>query len=187
MPYNPKYFHSGHLHSLNPKRDSLWHYICSDGTIVGFFQGNRGRFPDIDFQIKILLDGEEQRAFAPKHWDWTTDLIIKSHFFPQEVSDLLDYFIDFYENRCTPFNSPQERDNHKLITLNEIQKKYGYVKVERTLAIDTIATMLELFCFCEKRNQPIAHQFVDALRRMKDYCAGSADLKDVLNLVCSHY
>ena len=187
MAYNPKYFHSGHLHSLNPKKDSLWHHVCSDGTIIGFFQGNRGLFPELDFQIKLLLDGVEQRMFTPKHWDWAVDLIIKSHFFPQEVSEILDFYINFYENECVPFDSPRNRDTHTLITVSNILDRYGYVNVPRTLAIDAVATLLELFSFCEKRNLPIAHQFVDALKRMKDYCIGEADLKDVLNLTCSHY
>ena len=187
MAYNPKYYHSGHLHSLNPKRDSLWHHICSDGTIIGFFQGKRGLYPDLDFQIKVLLEGTEQRMFTPNHWDWAVDLLIKSHFYPQEVSNILDYYIDFYKNQCSPFNSQKERDCHKLQTVVDIQSKYGHVQVERTLAIDAIATLLELFCFCEKRNLPLAHQFLDALRRMKDYCMGDADLKDVLNLTCSHF
>lgn len=187
MAHNPKYFHSGHLHSIRPKKDSLWHHVCSDGTIIGIFQGKLGLYPELDFQIKVLLDGPEQRAFTLHHWDWAVDLLIKSHFYPQEVAEVLDYYIAFYEEECVPFESQQERDTHSLLTTSYIQAKYGHVKVERTLAIDAIATLLELFCFCEKRNLPKAHQFVDALRLMKMYCAGEAELKDVLNLVCSHF
>ena len=187
MAYNPNYYHSGNLHSLRPRRSALWHHICSDGTIVGFFQGNRGLHPAIDFQIKVLLDGVNQKMFTPKHWDWAVDLIIKSHFFPQEIYDLLDYYIDFYNNQCAPFSSPQQRNAHNLMTVATIQRRFGHVQVPRTLAIDAIATLLELFCFCEKRNQPVAHQFIDALVLMRNYCTGTVDLKDVLNLLCSHY
>lgn len=185
--YNTSYYHSGSLHSLRPKRTSLWCCQCSDGTIVGFFQGNRGSFPELDFQIKVLLPGQEQKMFTPAHWDWVVDLLIKSHVFPVEISNILNYYIDFYDNICVPFDTQQQRDNHQLQTIGAIMASYAHVVVDRTLSIDALAVLLELFCYCEKRNQPIAHQFRDALIRMRDYCNGNTNLVDVLHLVCSHF
>lgn len=189
MPYiyNTSYYNNGQLHSLRPQRTSLWCHACSDGTIIGFFQGNRGSYPELDFQIKVLLPGADKKMFTPAHWDWVVDLIIKSHTFPVEISQMLDYYIDFYDNVCIPFNSKQERDSHQLQTIGHITASYPHVVIARTLSIDALAALLELFCYCEKRNQPIAHQFRDALIRMRDYCNGATTLVDVLHLVCSHY
>ncbi len=185
MDYNPKYFHSGCLHSLSPKRESLWHHICSDGTIIGFFQGHRGTRPDIDFKIKILLTGSDKRMFTPNHWDWAVDLLIKSHFYPKEVADILDYFIDFYDNRCVPFATQVERNCFMPQAMKEIANTFSYVSVDRTLPIDALALLIELFCYNEK--SPTAHQFRDGLLKMKDYCLGKVSVNEVLNLMCSHF
>lgn len=185
--YNERYYYDGVLHSLKPKKISLRCWQCSDGTIVGFFQGKRGLFPDVDFQIKVLLPGLEQKMFTPAHWDWVVDLLIKSHVYPAEISNILNYYINFYDNRCIPFDTQLQRDNHQLQTIDVIKNLYAHVVVARTLPIDALAVLLELFCYCEKRNQPVAHQFRDALIRMKDYCDGKTNLVDVLHLVCSHF
>lgn len=184
--HNVKYYHDGKLHQLNPKRDSLWQHECSDGTVIGFFQGNKGLYKEVDFQIKVLLPGEERIMFTPAHWDWVADLIIKSHYYPQDVSEILDYFIEFYDNKCVPFNSQKERDTHDLKCLSIIPT-YSHVEVERTLPIDALLILMELFCYCEKKNQPIAHQFRDALERMKLYCDEKAELHHVFDIVCSHF
>ena len=151
------------------------------------FQGSRGLYPDIDFQIKVLLPGVDQKMFTPSHGDWTVDLLIKSHFFPQEISEILEYYIDFYDNTCTPFDSQAQRNSHKLVSVSQISSKYSKVCVPRTLSIDAVATLLELFCYCEKRNQPVAHQFRDALGRMRSYSQGTLGIVDVMHLVYGHF
>lgn len=187
MLYNVKYYHSNKLHSLSPKRDSLWHHICTNGEIIGMFQGSRGLYPEIDFQIKVLLPGVEQKMFTPSHGDWSVDLLIKSHFYPEEISEILNFYIDFYDNTCIPFSSQVQRNTHDLVTVNQILSKYSEVSVPRTLSIDAVATLLELFCYCEKRNQPVAHQFRDALERMKAYSQGIIGIVDVMHLVYGHF
>lgn len=187
MCYNTKYYHHHKLHSLNPKRDSVWTYVCSDGTIIGMFQGNRGLYPDLDFQIKELLPGSNNKMFTPAHYDWVVDVLIKSHFFPSEMSRLLEYYIDFYDNKCIPFESQEERDSHLLITVPDVSATFSNVTVERTLSIDALAVLFELFCYCEKRNQPVAHQFRDALQKMKDYSNGKVNIAEVMHLVCAHF
>lgn len=187
MSYNPKYYYDNTLHTIRGHKKALWVHTCSGGEIIGFFQGERGLFPDIDFQIKVLLEGEDKKIFTPAHWDWVVDLLIKSHSFPNDISAILEYYIDFYDKVCVPFNSPAERDTHILKTTDFIKSKYEHIRVERTLSIEALATLLELFCYCEKRNQPIAHQFRDALGRMRAYCLGETEMVDVLHLVCSHF
>ncbi len=184
--YNTKYYHSGKLHQLNPKRDSLWQYACSDGTIIGFFQGKKGLYKEVDFQIKVLLPGSDRIMYTPAHWDWVADLLIKSHYYPQDVLSILNYFLAFYDNNCIPFNSPQKRDSH-VLKCSAIFHLYSHVAVDRTLSIDALLVLMELFCYCEKRNEPKAHQFRDALERMKLYCDGKAELHHVFDIVCSHF
>ncbi len=185
MEYNPRYFHSGHLHTLRPRQVSLWHYVCADGTIIGFFQGNRGARPDIDFKIKVLFPGPDKKMFTPNHWDWAVDLLIKSHFFPNEVAEILDFYLDFYDNVCVPFSSQQERNSFSPSAMLQIAARYARVQVDRTLSIDALALLIELFCFNEK--SPTAHQFRDGLLKMKDYCQGIVSVNEVLNLMCSHF
>ena len=186
IEYNTKYYHDGRLHQLNPKRDSLWQYACSDGTIIGFFQGKKGLYKEVDFQIKVLLPGKARIMYTPAHWDWVADLLIKSHYFPEDVKSILEYFINFYDNGCIPFSTPEKRDSHTL-KCSSIFEQYSHVVVERTLSIDALLVLMELFCYCEKRNEPKAHQFRDALGRMMLYCDGTAELHHVFDIVCSHF
>lgn len=176
--YNPKYYFDGELHQLRPWATAIHTYQLTDGTLIAMFQGNRGAHPDLDFKIKLLRVGVDEKPETPPHLYWVADLLIKSQKFPNEIKEIVEYYVSFYD-RCIPFDSVEERQNYTPQTVNEILSKYGHVKVEKTLPIDYIALIIELFCYCEKRNEG-AFMFKDLLNKVKAYIDGDLDYMHLL-------
>ena len=176
--YNEKYFHDGSLYQLRPAKKAFNTFVLSNGIVVGLFQGNRGSRPDLDFVVKILRKGNDEKPEPPIHTYWVVDLMIKSHHYPLEVKSILDYYIDFY-NVCKPFESVQERNSYVPKTPSIILNKYGNLDVFHTLPMDYIAMVVELFSLCEKRNEG-AYMFRDILYLLKDYVDGKADYMKVI-------
>lgn len=100
--YNQNYYIDGELWQLKPKEKAIHTYHVSDGTVVAMFQGQRGSHPELDFKIKILREGQEERPEPPTHVYWVVDLIIRSQKYPDEIKEIFDYFIKFYD-KVNPF------------------------------------------------------------------------------------
>ncbi len=176
--YNTKYFHNDSLYQLKPFQEAFKTIILSNGMIVGLFQGSRGSNPELDFVVKILKEGSTEKPEPPIHTYWVVDLMIKSHHYPQEIKDILDYYINFYDH-CHPFKSVFERNAYTPQTPSSIREKYGNLDIFHTLPMDYIALILELFSLCEKQNNK-AYMFRDLLLLLKDYINGKADYMRVI-------
>ena len=150
--YNSRYYYDGALHQLRPKATAIHTYKLTDGTLIAMFQGCRGSRPDLDFKIKLLRVGEDEKPETPPHLYWVADLLIKAQRFPNEIKEIVEFYISFY-NECVPFASVEEREQYEPQTVKMISSKYCNVVVEKTLPIDYIALIIELFCYCEKRNE----------------------------------
>ena len=94
------------------------------------------------------------------------------------VKSIIDYYIDFY-NQCRPFSTVEERNAYIPQTVSYIMDKYGKLDIFKTLPMDYIALIIELFCFCEKRNEG-AYMFKNLLLCLKDYIDGKANYMNVL-------
>lgn len=167
-----------------PKGPAIHTFITADGTAIGIFQGSRGMRPDLDFKVKILLPNPHSVPFLLPHDEWVVDLLIKAQHYKEEVIEILDYFIRFYDN-CQPFSSPEERKAYSPTTVSQIEQEYGNVNVVGTMPIGSIALILELFCLCEKQNKG-AHQFRLTLLWTKECIEGKRDLRNLLNIVIRH-
>lgn len=176
--YNEKYFHDGALYQLRPAKKAFNTFVLSNGIVVGLFQGNRGTHPDLDFVVKILRKGHDEKPEPPIHTYWVVDLMIKFHHYPQEVKAILDYYINFYDT-CKPFETVQERNSYVPKTPSVIMRTYGNLDVFHTLPMDYIAMVVELFSLCEKRNED-AYMFRDILHILKAYVDGNADYMKVI-------
>lgn len=176
--YNSEYYDGANLWQLRPKLCAIHTYKLSNGILVGMFQGNRGTHKDLDFKIKILRVGTTERPETPPHTYWVVDLLIKAQSHANEVLDILNYYINFY-NTCKPFDSIEERNLYQPSSVSYIYNTYNYIDVTNTLPIDYIALMIELFCYCEKRNTG-AYMFKDLLSTLKDYMLGKVDYMHVI-------
>ena len=183
--YNPKYIIDRQMWQYRgPKGPAIHTFFTADGTAIGMFQGSRGVRPDLDFKVKILLPNPESVPFLLPHDEWVVDLLIKAQHYKEEIIELLDYYLRYYEV-CYPFTTVEERTAYVPTTVEEIEKLYGNVSVDGTMSIGGIALILELFCLCEKQNQN-AHQFCLTLLWTKECIEGTRDLKNLLNIAIRH-
>lgn len=176
--YNTKYFDGCDLWQLKPKQKAIHTYKISNGIILGMFQGNRGSYPELDFKIKILREGTAEVPEAPVHTYWVVDLIIKAQQYPCEINEILKFYIDFYNN-CNPFNTVSDRTLYRPTTVAYMMNRYKNVSVPKTLPIDYIAFVIELFCICEKRNSG-AYMFGNLLKTIQSYINGNLDYMHVI-------
>ena len=183
--YNPEYYINGQMwQKRGPKGPAIHTFTAADGTAIGMFQGKRGDNPELDFRVKILQPKVDARPFLLPHDEWVVDLLLKGQHYKDEVIQLLDYYLDFYD-QCSPFSSKEDRANYSPITLQDVEERFKEVIVPGTMSIGGIAIILELFCICEKQN-PGAHQFKLALQWTKECISGTRDFKNLLNLVIRH-
>lgn len=178
MNYNINYFHTNSLWQLRPAAQAINTYITIDGIIIGMFQGRRGQYPEIDFIVKILKPGVNERPFPPLHSLWVVDLMLKINDYKNEVREILQYYINFY-NALQPFQTPNSRSNYQLQTLNYIVNQYAHINQAYTLSLEYVAIIIELFCLNEKRNEG-AYMFSDLLKILLDYTNGDADYIQVM-------
>lgn len=175
--YNTDYY-DGSLWQLKPGQRAINTYRTKDGIIIGMFQGNRGQFPEIDFKIKILKPGNNERPFPPPHSFWVVDLILKISEFRNDVRNILLYYIDFYR-KALPFESASARNKYELQTVQYIIETYAHIEQTHTLSLEYVAIIIELFSLNEKRNEG-AYMFRDLLQTILDYTNGKADYIKVM-------
>lgn len=176
-----KYYYNNTMHTqINRKQpiQAIHTYTLSNGILVAMFPGSRGSHPKLDFVVKILRPGINEKPEPPIHTYWVVDLMIKANHFPNEVNQLLNYYIDFYD-RCLPFESVNNRQNYQMQTITYINSYFSNIIVEKTLPIDYIAYMIELFCLCEKRNEG-AYMFRSILIALKEYINGHLDYMQII-------
>ena len=176
--YNTNYYDGINLTQMRPRLVAFKTYKIKDGTLVDLFQGNRGMRPDIDFVIKILIPGIDKKLRPPTHTFWVVDLLLKIPQYRNEVREIVQYYIDYYA-RTLPFSSVQERNTHRLETVEEITTRYAHLEQPYTLSLDYVATVIELFCKNEKIN-PSAYMFRDLLIALRDYIDGNKHYTEVL-------
>ena len=122
--YNPNYYDGTSLMQMRPRLTAFKTHKTHDGTLIGLFQGNRGARPDIDFVIKILIPGSDKKLLPTTHTFWVVDLLLKIPQFKNEVKEIVQFYIDYYE-RTKPFSSVEERNNYQLESVEEITNRYS--------------------------------------------------------------
>lgn len=182
--YNEKYYKNGKMLQLKPRMEAIHTFETNDGTIIAIFQGSRGDNPMLDFRIKYLNNTPDASPVQFPHIDWVVDLLIKSQKFPKEVTELLDYFIKYYDD-CKPFASIDDRASYIPKSRQIIGNKYSHVQVPGTLSMDGLLIILELFCICEKQTRG-AHQFKLLLQNTRDCINRKINYRNVLNLAINH-
>jgi hypothetical protein len=182
--YNNSYYHDGKLHQLRPRAIAINTYVTEqDGLVIGMFQGKRGPRPELDFKVKILRPGKDNRPIPPPHIFWVVDLMLKIDKYKTEVTELITYYIKFYDKI---FKIPSDRNNYIPKTVKEIHTKYSYIEDKRTLSIEYCAYIIELFCINEKLYDN-AFMFRNLLETIHEYTQGKVDYLDVLNASRSGY
>ena len=166
--YNTNYYKDEKMLQLKPYAEAIHTFKTGDGTIIN---------PELDFRVKYLNDDPNARPVQLPHVDWVVDLLIKAQKYPNEVKELLDYFIKFYDS-CKPFSSVEERASYTPKSIEQIGDKYSHVRIPGTFSMDGIA-------ICEKQTVG-AHQFKLQLQMTRDYMDGKINYRNLLNLAINH-
>lgn len=176
--YNPRYFINNELWQLRPKRKAINVYKTEEGILVGMFQGARGQYPEIDFVVKILKPGINERLIPPPHSFWVVDLMMKIVEHRNETIQILEYYLNYYDS-LEPFNSSNERNNYELETVEFIANEFKEIEQSYTLSINYVAIIIELFCKNEKRNDG-AYMFRNLLETLLKYAKNEVDYMTVI-------
>lgn len=168
--------------NLNFKKNGVTHtplnkWELSNGVYLIIYQGSRGDNPDLDFIIKYKT--ESTRLRAPSHTHWIVDLIIKSEYSPNDISNYIKEWIEIYD-KVEPFKSKEERDSYRLVYNEYFSEKYYYLENSGAFSIEFLSGMIELFIKCEKQTQG-AFMFKNLLNLVKEYCDGKKDFYQVIS------
>ena len=142
------------------------------------FQGNRGQYPEIDFIVRVLKSGSEERPFPPPHSFWVVDLMLKINDYKADVKEILEYYLEFYDT-VEPFGNPESRNDYTPRTVEYITEKYQHIEQSFTLSLEYVAIIIELFCINEKRNEG-AYMFRDLLKILLAYTNEEVDYIQVM-------
>ena len=159
-----------------PRVESLVEYELSNGTIVAMFQGFRGENPDLDFIVKYKEPNKRLRT--PSHTHWIVDLVIKGESNQLATLSLVNSLITVYDN-IEPFTTVEERDNYQLQYTSGLVETYPELDDIGALSIELIATLVELFCKCEKQSSG-AFMFRSMLTLTKEYLEGGKDYYQII-------
>ena len=171
--YNEKYFDGRNLKQARGNINAIRTFVMKDGVLIGMFQGKRGDYPRLDFVLKVLMPGEDKKMVTIRHIYWVVDFIIKAGKDKNNVKNIARYYLKFYR-KVKPFSSKKQRDNYDPKRVNYITKKYNIVNKNSIFSMQCLATLLELFAICEKRNKH-AYMFEDLLQYIIDYTESKCD------------
>lgn len=151
--------------------ESFKEIVLSDGTIIGIFQGEKGKGPELDMRICYKDKFTKGQKRTPRHTHWVADLLIKKENNRQLTMDFINYLRNYW-NTLDGLRTKEDQLNvdKKLSPKSDIDKfkeldKYG------ELSVEFIAYIIELFTIEEKTGYEGAFMFrnlLDALINEKD-------------------
>jgi hypothetical protein len=147
---------------------SFKEFRLKNGFIIGVFQGDRGKNPDLDIIVRYRKGIGNVRT--PQHIHWAIDLLIKREHNRQLVEDFVRYLMGLWD-KVKPFASKEEQQTCELrfTGAGELGKfeeldQYGEYPVE------FIVHLIELLMIQEK-NSDKAFMFkgvLEAILKGKD-------------------
>ena len=147
-------------------------FHLSDGSVIGVFQGGRGKNPDLDIVVKYRDSFTKTSApRTPKHIHWVIDLLLKKENSRTLTLEFIDYLLAIYD-RITPFCSKADQRSCALIfsTSNELQR-FATLNQFGQYSVEFLAHVMELLSIEEKTGFDGAFMFkgvLQALRQEKD-------------------
>ena len=136
-------------------------FALKDGTIIGIFQGSKGKNPELDIVVKYKDSYTKSVVRTPKHIHWVIDLLI--------------YMYD----KIAPFKTKAEQQKCELKFTNpENIKKFEELDKYGQYSIEFIGHVIELLSIEEKTGFEGAFMFKEVLTALKNK-------KDIFSIVSS--
>lgn len=145
--------------------------ICSNGTIIGIFQGVKGDNPDLDIRICYKDRFTKGTKRTPKHIHWAIDLLIKKQNNRALTMEFIRHLQGMWD-KIQPLKTKQEQQNIETrLSSKEELAKFEALNNYGEFSVDFIAYIIELFTIEEKTGMKDAFMFkklLDALAEEKD-------------------
>lgn len=146
-------------------------FHLQDGTIIGVFQGSKGKNPDLDIVVKYKDKFTKSVPRTPKHIHWVIDLLIKKEHNKPLTLEFMNYLLEMYDI-IKPFQNKVEQQKCKLqSTRPEKLKKFDDLNKYGEHSIEFIGQVIELLSIEEKTGLEGAFMFkkvLQALQQEKD-------------------
>ena len=140
---------------------------------IGIYQGNISDY-DIIIKYRQKVNGIWSKPRTPKHIHWAVDILIKQYQDDRTTAELLDFFIDLWDNKILPWHTDEERmafiDPQKL--LDDVDKeadKYAALAQKGEYSIKFLILIAKLLMAQEKTNNNQAYMFRQLLSLLKNH------------------
>ena len=149
-----------------------------DGTIIGIFQGSKGKRPELDIVVKYKDKYTKSVVRTPKHIHWVIDLLIKKEHKKELMLEFVDYLYEMYD-KIEPFRTKDDQQKCELKFTNpENLKRFEELNKHGQYSIEFIGHVIELLSIEEKTGFEGAFMFKGVLKALKEQ-------KDIFYIVSS--
>ena len=152
-----------------PKVQAFKEFHLKDGTIIGIFQGSKGKMPELDIVVKYQDKYTKgNRIRTPKHIHWVIDLLIKKEHKKELMLEFVNYLYNMYD-KIESFKSKEEQRKCELKFTNpENLKRFDELNKYGQYSIEFIGHVIELLSIEEKTGFDGAFMFKDVLKALKE-------------------
>jgi len=149
-----------------PRQRAFKEIYLPDGTIIGVFQGSRGKNPDLDIVVKFKDKYTKGALRTPKHIHWVIDLLIKKEHNKQLTREFVQYLLDMY-NKVEPFRNKEEQQRCELkFTTPEKLERFRELNNYGQYSVEFIGNVIELLSIEEKTGLEGAFMFKKVLKAL---------------------
>lgn len=161
-----------------PKIPAFKEFFLRDGTIIGVFQGSKGKNNDLDIVVKYKDKYTKSVVRTPKHIHWVIDLLIKKEHNEKLTLEFINYLFEMYD-MIAPFKTKEEQRKCELKFTNpENLKKFEELNKYGQYSVEFIGHIIELLSLEEKTGFDGAFMFKGVLKALKEK-------KDIFSIVSS--
>lgn len=167
MPQNPK------MPSTTKGQPLLKEFPVNGSFYVGIYQGSISPL-DIIIKYRQLENGSWSNPRTPKHIHWAVDILIKQYIDNQTTTQLLDFFIDLWDNNISPWHTNAERmafiDPTTLLNdVNREAVQYASLAQKGEYSVKFLILLAKLLMAQEKTNNNQAYMFRQLLEALKNH------------------
>lgn len=148
------------------KLKSFYDIKLRDSTIIGVFQGSRGKNPKLDIIIKYKEMDKKDRT--PKHTHWTIDLLIKKSHNKELTKKFIKFLLGIWDEIKPLKNKEEQLKSSIRIAISENLKQFEKLNNYGEYTIEFIATVIELLMIQEKTGNIEAFMFKGVLDKIHE-------------------
>ena len=151
----------------------LKEFSVNGSFYIGIYQGSISS-QDIIIRYRQKENGVWSRPRTPKHIHWAVDILIKQYQDNHTTNQLLDFFIDLWDNKISPWQTNAERmafiDPKTLLNdVNREAVQYTALAQKGEYSVKFLILLAKLLMAQEKTNNNQAYMFRQLLENLKNH------------------